>query len=197
MLRVNPCLKARARTTAVAAQPDRLFIEDIGRSGHAAVQGVAYLGAGLARRQGNLHRLCKCSALRRNARRREHHGSRHAVDPLTQQVHAFLIDGFARQRRHADIIDGVDAHVGNRAPDVVWRNDPRPIDALIDQHRPIDERLFVERRVIARIEIGDGAARTMTLRAICIEIRARAILQRSRGVVGRRRARQTLAALHP
>ena len=39
------------------------------------------------------------------------------------------------------------------------RNDARPIDALIDQYRSIDERLFLEGRVIARVEIGDGSAR--------------------------------------
>ena len=112
-----------------------------------------------------------------------------------QQPHAFLIDRFAGERRHPNIPFGIDAHVGNRAPDIMRRYDPRPIDALIDQNRPIDERLFVERGVIARIEIGDGSTGTMALCAIRIEIRARPIIQRPRGVVAAERARESLASL--
>jgi hypothetical protein len=95
-----------------------------------------------------------------------------------------LIDGFARQRRHFDITCGVGAHVHDRAPNIVRRDDPRMVDALIDQHRSIDQRLAGERRVIARVEIGHRAARAVALRTIRIEIGSRTIFERPRGIIG-------------
>ena len=61
---------------------------------------------------------------------------------------------------------------------------PLTIDALINQYRSINERLLRERNVVARVKISHGAARTMALRAICIEVGAGTILQGSRRIVG-------------
>ncbi len=92
-------------------------------------------------------------------------------------LHALLVNGFARQRRHFDVTRSVHAHVSDRAPYIMWRNHSRPVDPFIDEYGRINESLALERSVVARIEVSDRASGAVTLRAICVEIGSSAVVQ--------------------
>jgi hypothetical protein len=102
---------------------------------------------------------------------------RQAQYPLAQQCDAIRVDGVARQRRHAGIVVGVDAHQRDGTPGIVRRDYARAVHAFVDQHGTINELLFRQRCLVARIEVCDRSARTMAVRAVGIEIRAGAVLQ--------------------
>ena len=69
------------------------------------------------------------------------------------------------------------------------RNDPRSIDPLVDQHRPIDKCLLFKRRLVAGVKICNGATRPVALRAIRVQIRSRPILHAAHQIVSGRERR--------
>src|SRR5579859_1114680 len=146
-----------------SAQFDGLFVARIRCARHGAVQGIAYVSLRLVHAQGNLYGLGEASSGRRDRWRRHYRAPGHAVDPLTEEVDAFLIDGFASQRRHPDLTHGIDAHIGNRTPDVMRCDDSRTVYPLVDQDGAVDQRLVGQGSVIACIEIRHRSARPVTL----------------------------------
>ena len=76
---------------------------------------------------------------------------------MIQEVDSGPVERVARQGRHLDVAGGIDPHERDGSPGIVWSDDPRSVDSLVDQHRPVDDFLPVERRVIPRVEIGDRA----------------------------------------
>ena len=190
MLRVKPSLYALARTTAGSGELDRLFVAHIGGPRHASVQGIANVGAGLAFGDGDQHRPVESPPFRGHCGRVQNRAPGQALDPVLQQFHAIVVDGFACERRHPDVTDGIHSHECDRAPDVVRRNDSWSIDALIDQHRPVDQFLLVDGGVVAGVEIRDRPAGPVALRAICVQIRSGPVLQASRCIVRGRERRQ-------
>src|ERR1041384_6857226 len=89
-----------------------------------------------------------------------------------------------RQGRHFETFEAADAQERNGPPDIIWSDDPRFIETFVYQHGAVDEALPLDRCVIARVKVGNGATWTMAVGAIDIQIRASAVLELTVEVIG-------------